>query len=68
MKLTKGYKTGKAQPVKDCCRAIRISTPDKLGVIYEGLNTLPDEPVYEYWMCIKINKNYNDNIMQQIFK
>lgn len=64
-KLTNGYKTGKAQPVWKCCRMIRISMPNELGKIYDGLNTLTDE--YEYWMCIKINKNYNDNIMQRIF-
>lgn len=65
-KLTKGYKTGVAQPVWKCCRQIRLSTPNKLGEIYEGLNTLTDE--YEYWMCIKVTMNFNDNIMQRIYK
>ncbi len=65
-KITKGYKTGKAQPVWKCCRQIRICMPNELGKIYEGLNTLTNE--YEYWICIKLNNNYNDNIMQRIFK
>jgi hypothetical protein len=64
-KLTKGYKTGKAQPLWRCCREIRICCPNELGKIYDGLNTLTGE--YEYWMCIKINANYNDNIMQRVF-
>jgi len=63
--LTKGYKTGKAQPVWHCCREIRICCPNELGKIYDGFNTITEEK--EYWMCIKINKNYNDNIMQRIF-
>ncbi len=63
--LTKGYKTGKAQTVSKCCREIRISCPNELGKIYEGFNTLTEEK--EYWMCIKVAKNFNDNIMQRLF-
>ena len=68
-KLTKGYKTGVSQPVWKCCRQIRLCSPNELGEIYEGLNTLTNE--YEFWMCIKIEKNPKKgyyNIMQRIFK
>lgn len=63
-KLTKGYKTGKAQQLRHCCREIRISCPNELGRIYDGFNTLTNQK--EYWMLIKISRNYYDNIMQQI--
>jgi len=65
MKLTKGYKTGKAQPLWMCIREIRICTPNELGKIYDGYNDKTFE--VEYWMCIKIKKNYNFNIMQRVF-
>ena len=65
-KITKGYKTGTSQPMSKCCRMVRLSPCHTIGDICEGLNTLTDE--YEYWMCIKIAKNFNDNIMQRIFK
>jgi hypothetical protein len=65
-KVTKGYKTGKAQPVWKCAREIRICTPNILGEIYDCNAWETGEP--EYWMCIKINKNYNDNIMQRVWK
>ena len=65
-KLTKGYKTGKAQKVADCCRMVRICPPTKLGEIVEALNTLTEEQ--EKWMLIKINKkNSFDSIVQRIF-
>ena len=64
-KLTKGYKTGIAQPVWKCCRMIRICCPSKLGEIYEGFNTLTNEK--EFWMCIKVTNDCNNNIMQRIF-
>ena len=65
-KLTKGYKTGKAQAVWKCPREIRICCPNELGAIYT-CSDFGSTPI-QYWMCIKINKNYNDNIMQQIYK
>lgn len=65
-KLTKGYKTGKAQPVWKCPREIRICCPNKLGEIYTCSNW--GEGELQHWMCIKINKNYNDNIMQRVWK
>ncbi len=64
VKLTKGYKTGKAQPVWKCAREIRICAPNKLGEIYTCYN----EGEIEQWMCIKVNKNYNYNIMQQVYQ
>ncbi len=64
MKLTKGYKTGKAQKVSACCREIRIQTPKVLGEIYTGYNTLTEET--ESWMCIKVTPNWNNNIVQRI--
>lgn len=64
-KLTKGYKTGVSQKLFKCCREIRIQTPNELGKIYEGVNTLNDK--LEKWMLIKVAKDYNDNIMQRIY-
>ena len=65
-KITKGYKTGKAKPVWKCVREIRICTPNELGKIYTCSDFGNSE--IEQWMCIKINKNYNDNIMQKVWK
>lgn len=64
-KLTKGYKTGKAQKAYKCCRMIRICVPNKLGEITEAYNTDTNE--LEYWMCIKIKPNSFDNILQRIY-
>jgi hypothetical protein len=64
-KLTKGYKTGRAQKVGNCCREIRIQSPSVIGEIYEGLNTLTDKN--EKWMLIKIANKSINSIVQQIF-
>jgi hypothetical protein len=66
MKLTKGYKTGKSQPAWKCCRMIRICPPNQLGEIHDVFNTMTEE--YESWMCIKVDKNSMNNILQRIFK
>ena len=65
-RITKGYKTGKAQPVWKCAREIRICTPNELGKIHTCSDW--DNSGVEQWMCIKINNNYNDNIMQKVWK
>lgn len=63
--LTKGYKTGKAQPVWKCQREIRICAPNQLGKIYTCSNWGNGET--EQWMCIKVTKDYNNNIMQRVW-
>ena len=65
MKKIKKYKTGRAQPAWKCCRMIRISPPNKVGQIEDVFNTTTDE--MESWMCIKVNKNLMDNILQRIY-
>ena len=67
MKVTKGYKTGKAQPAWKCCRMIRICPPNQVGEISNVFNTETEE--YESWMCIKVDKkNCMNNILQKIVK
>ena len=65
-RLTKGYITGKAQRVSSCQREIRICTPSVLGKIYTCSNFGRDEDA-EKWMCIKVGKDYNNNIMQRVW-
>ena len=67
-RLTKGYQTGKAQKAWKCCREIRLQNlcSSKLGKIFVGFNTNTDE--IEHWMCIKITNNFNNNILQRIYK
>ena len=65
-KLTKGYKTGKAQRIGLCCREIRICPPKELGDIAEGMNTISGE--YEFWMLIKKEKRWADSVVQRIYK
>ena len=59
-------RTGKCQPVYKCCRCIRIQIPSVLGEIYYGYNTIIES--MEAWKCIKVKKDYNNNIMQKVYK
>lgn len=64
--LTKGLKKGKAQPVYKCCREVRLWAGGKLGEETSGFNTLTNE--LEHWICIKVDKNPNNSIVQRIYK
>lgn len=62
-----GIKKGKAQRLHKCCREIRIQAGSMyVGGTYFGFNTLTSEN--ESWLCIKIKKDINDNIMQRVYE
>ena len=58
-------KRGKTQPVYKCCREIRIQMPGVKGKIYYATNFGVTEE--EAWLCIKVTKDYNYNIMQRVY-
>ena len=59
-------KRGKSQKLWKCCREIRIQGANMIiNGIYTGYNTLTEEE--EKWLCLKISKDYNDNILQRIY-
>ncbi|MCK9542550.1 MAG: hypothetical protein M0R03_11040 [Novosphingobium sp.] len=57
-------KLGEARPMYKCCRQIRIQFPNEIGKIYSGVNTMTEEE--EKWICIKVTKNCNNNILQRV--
>lgn len=58
-------KRGVAQKLSKCCREIRMQAGNmSVNSIYTGYNTLTNEE--EKWLCLKVKKDYNDNILQRL--
>ena len=62
LKPPKGLKKGKAKPLTNCCRDIRICSPNKLGEVVSGYFDYGDyRDKVETVMVIKESKPFNMN-------